>query len=62
MEQCIAIEKPKKNASGFFGAIGPAQYGSLYGAGSSASFNNIGNHDDDGVWIAGEGAFVDDDG
>ncbi|KAF5316560.1 hypothetical protein D9619_006287 [Psilocybe cf. subviscida] len=62
VEQYIAIEKPKKNASGFFGAIGPAQYGSLYGAGSSASFNSIGNHNDDGVCIAGEEAFIDDDG
>ncbi|KIM44464.1 hypothetical protein M413DRAFT_17554 [Hebeloma cylindrosporum] len=41
VEQCIAIEKPKKNASGFFGP---------------------GNHDDDGLWIEGRSAYVDDDG
>ncbi|KAF8967755.1 hypothetical protein BDZ97DRAFT_1803152 [Flammula alnicola] len=41
VEQCIAIEKPKKNASGFFG---------------------VGNHNEDGVWIEGRSAFVDDDG
>ncbi len=41
VEQYIAVEKPKKNASGFFG---------------------VGNHDEDGVWIAGRAGFVDDDG
>ena len=41
VEQHIAVEKPKKNASGFFG---------------------VGNHDEDGVWIAGRAGFVDDDG
>jgi hypothetical protein len=41
VEQCIAIEKPKKNASGFFGP---------------------GNHNDDGLWIEGRSAYVDDDG
>ena len=41
VEQYIAIEKPKKNASGFFGP---------------------GNHNDDGLWIEGRSAYVDDDG